>query len=547
MDGGVDGESGAPKTNKRPHPQKTTTLFFDLVPCPNLLSLSLSLRTPSHQDDTRILTASGDQTVGLWDSLEARALGTARGHRGSVKAVAPCPGAPDVFASGGRDGALLLWDARVPGRHGGGGGGGGASSADLSPVAAVAAAHGAPCAATPAPRRGGGPGGGRAAPHSVTSATFLADGRVLASGGADGVVRLWDVRALRPVGGVSGGGGGGGGRQGGGAATAAVAEVCPVAEAAAAASGAGACCAAGDAPATTPARTPHPPYHYPHGVCGLALDPSAGARLAASVASRGHFLVDAGRLAAAGGGCGGGAGAAASGHPPGCVIALARDGPGSAPSSFYVKAAFSGDGSHLVGGCGDGVARVWHTARPGDAPTRLVGHGAEVTGVAWCPTDGGEVATCSDDATVRVWRLVRREEAGRDGGGGRAGGGGEAGQQRQQPPPPPQQQSPPGTPVGEAGWPGRPAPSLAASTAPRPPRPTPPHTAARPTAAPPAIAPPGRLAQRSIFDFVSPMQQVQRQGREEGEEEEEEQENRAPSGGAEGGLGSGGRAKPPGA
>ena len=496
--------------------------------------------------------------MGVWDSLEARSLGACRGHRGSVKAVTPCPGAPEVFASGGRDGALLVWDARVPGR-GGGGGGGADAGATLSPVAAVAAAHGAPSAGTPAPRRGGPPGAGRAAPHSVTSAAFLADGRVLASGGADGLVRLWDVRALRPVGGGGRGGGGGGG-------TAALAAVCPVAEAAAAAAP---CCGGrgGAAPPAatttpTPARTPTP-HAYPHGVCGLALDPAAGARLAASVAARGHFIIDAGRLSSSGGGGGwgggwggggggGGSACAAPHHPPGTVRALASDGPGSAPSSFYVKAAFSGDGSHLVGGCGDGVARVWHTGRPDARPLRLVGHAAEVTGVAWCPTDGGEVATCSDDATVRVWRLVRREEEEEEagGGGGRGVWGGGAFQ--------PSSSPPPATPAGDGqGWPGRAAP-VAAATAPgparppatagRPPRAAPsrPRGATRPEPPAPATAPHPRLAQRSIFDFVSPMQQPRAGEREEAEAEEEEEEeggqqleNRAPHAGA-GGSGRGG-------
>ena len=39
---------------------------------------------------------------------------TFRGHSGSVKAVCPAPGASAVFASGARDGALMVWDARAP-------------------------------------------------------------------------------------------------------------------------------------------------------------------------------------------------------------------------------------------------------------------------------------------------------------------------------------------------------------------------------------------------------------------------------------------------
>lgn len=60
------------------------------------------------QDDANMLTASGDQTVALWDTGHADQLASFRGHSGSVKAVCPLPAAPAIFASGaqGRGGAL---------------------------------------------------------------------------------------------------------------------------------------------------------------------------------------------------------------------------------------------------------------------------------------------------------------------------------------------------------------------------------------------------------------------------------------------------------
>jgi hypothetical protein len=48
--------------------------------------------------------------------------------------------------------------------------------------------------------------------------------------------------------------------------------------------------------------------------------------------------------------------------------------------------------------------------RPGEAPLALEGHAGEVTGVAWCPTDLGQITTCHDDATVNVWALDRSRE-----------------------------------------------------------------------------------------------------------------------------------------
>lgn len=58
------------------------------------------------QDDAQMLTASGDQTISLWDTGHADLLASFRGHSGSVKTVCPMPAAPAVFASG----MECLWD-----------------------------------------------------------------------------------------------------------------------------------------------------------------------------------------------------------------------------------------------------------------------------------------------------------------------------------------------------------------------------------------------------------------------------------------------------
>lgn len=52
------------------------------------------------QGDTRMLTASGDQSLALWDTLSARRVSAFHGHGGSVKSVCPMPACHDVFASG---------------------------------------------------------------------------------------------------------------------------------------------------------------------------------------------------------------------------------------------------------------------------------------------------------------------------------------------------------------------------------------------------------------------------------------------------------------
>ena len=52
------------------------------------------------QGSSRLITASGDMHLGIWDVQTAQSLGSCRGHQGSVKSVSVLPGCGDVFASG---------------------------------------------------------------------------------------------------------------------------------------------------------------------------------------------------------------------------------------------------------------------------------------------------------------------------------------------------------------------------------------------------------------------------------------------------------------
>jgi WD40 repeat protein len=63
--------------------------------------------------------------------------------------------------------------------------------------------------------------------------------------------------------------------------------------------------------------------------------------------------------------------------------------------------AFSPDGRHLVSGSRDGTARIWNVAT-GRVERILRGHEQPLQWVAYSD-DGKRVATASDDATVRVW------------------------------------------------------------------------------------------------------------------------------------------------
>ncbi|XP_067421104.1 denticleless protein homolog [Emydura macquarii macquarii] len=76
-------------------------------------------------------------------------------------------------------------------------------------------------------------------------------------------------------------------------------------------------------------------------------------------------------------------------------------------STFYVKSSTSPDDQFLVSGSSDQSAYIWKVSEPHLPPMMLLGHSQEVTSVAWCPSDFAKIATCSDDNTVRVWRLQR--------------------------------------------------------------------------------------------------------------------------------------------
>ena len=92
--------------------------------------------------------------------------------------------------------------------------------------------------------------------------------------------------------------------------------------------------------------------------------------------------------------------------------------------SFYVKAAFSPDGTHVASGSCDQRVYVWRVDRPAAPPTALRGHEGEVTAVDWCPTDFTRLASCADDDTARVWSIDRRERE--DAEDARGGGGDES-------------------------------------------------------------------------------------------------------------------------
>jgi WD40 repeat protein len=193
---------------------------------------------------------------------------------------------------------------------------------------------------------------------SVTSVVFAHDDATLLSGGANGSIRIWDLRAVG---------------------------------------------ATAEPRATTP-----PPLPVRLGMSKLLFSTQQkGAGLSTPGITSLSLHPDGSQLLAS----------HKCGHLLTYSLGSLESGPtrcfsGHMVSSFYVKACFSGDGTHVASGSGDGNVHVWELdGGAGDEPYRLGGHGGEVTAVAWCPSDFYQLATAGDDNTVRLWGLPGRQQA----------------------------------------------------------------------------------------------------------------------------------------
>ncbi|TKY50456.1 Denticleless protein-like [Spatholobus suberectus] len=135
--------------------------------------------------DTQILTASGDQTIKLWDVQGQKCLGVLTGHTGSVKSLCSHPTNADIIVSGSRDGSFRIWDLRskstAKSRRG---------EVSICSMGGVKGAHISSQARRT--RRG------KAASMSITSVLCLKDQVSIATAGAvDSVLKFWDTRNLK--------------------------------------------------------------------------------------------------------------------------------------------------------------------------------------------------------------------------------------------------------------------------------------------------------------------------------------------------------------
>ncbi|KAG7377958.1 hypothetical protein PHYPSEUDO_010748 [Phytophthora pseudosyringae] len=332
------------------------------------------------QSDAQVLTAAGDLEIRIWDVETAgtRSLtpvSTLRGHGMSVKCVRQAPDNAHVFASGGRDGKVLLWDARATGK----------------PVSSLENVHAEPTSARASSsnvsftsptqkrrRRAAAASSTSPSPRSVTCVEFGATGNeIITAGAVDAVVKFWDLRRLGTSSTVSCG-----------KKKAVVKLPVPIREIS---------CSSREG-----ARRGISSLTLRHGGAGGA------SHLLVNVLNDSIAVIDIDQEQ----------------HQTG-----SRDSrtvlrcSGHQASSFYNKAAFSPEGNFIAGSSADGVVYIWdaHISTSYDgalssawsavdvqqrAPCfALKGHVNEVNGVAWNSQDFTQLASCSDDGTVRCWQV----------------------------------------------------------------------------------------------------------------------------------------------
>lgn len=310
-------------------------------------------------EDRWMYVASGDTNLTLWDTGYAAKISTFSAGRGSVKALSVKSDNYNVFASAGRDGDVYIHDARVKSFSC-------SRARDMDSGRKHQAAmkldgpHSAMDTGSARKNRSLKFGHSRSA---VTSLCFLQgpNNSILASGGQDGVVKLWDIRyQCNPV-----------------------VTHQPLADLDESVSRA--LCRANVNRSIRHVDCMRQPAlsDRPRGLTSLSLHPD-GTQLLASYIGGQHLLFDVS-------------------HP--------QYGPtqwfgGNLVDSFYVKSTFTSDGSHIVSGSSDNHVYIWSLDdTSGSRPIALEGHAREVTSVACNPENPFQIVSAGDDHVVKFWNM----------------------------------------------------------------------------------------------------------------------------------------------
>ncbi|XP_017472349.1 PREDICTED: protein lethal(2)denticleless [Rhagoletis zephyria] len=137
----------------------------------------------------KFVSASGDHTASLWqvdEGGEIRNIRSFEGHTRSVKTAAFRRHDPSVFATGGRDGAIIIWDTRAN------------LNVDLTPRAdnCIYSGHvGGPGTPMSQKKRTRTPKmTANATSSSITGLAFQDTNTLISCGAGDGIIKVWDLR-----------------------------------------------------------------------------------------------------------------------------------------------------------------------------------------------------------------------------------------------------------------------------------------------------------------------------------------------------------------
>ncbi|XP_030369161.1 protein lethal(2)denticleless [Scaptodrosophila lebanonensis] len=280
----------------------------------------------------RFVSASGDHTARLWDVAGSgiRGLNSYVGHTRSVKSAAFKRTDPAVFATGGRDGAILIWDIRAN------------LNMDLTSridnciYSGHAGGPGTPISQrkqrTRTPKTVA-----NTTSSSITGLAFQDNDTLISCGAGDGIIKVWDLRRNY----------------------------------------------------TAYKKEPLPRHSLPYagnstfkGFTNLIVD-AAGARLYANCMDNTIYCYNL---------------MSYSPKPLACYKGLLN-------STFYIKSCLSPDGKYLLSGSSDERAYIWNLEHADEPLVALSGHTVEVTCVAWGATHDRPLVTCSDDARHKIWRI----------------------------------------------------------------------------------------------------------------------------------------------
>lgn len=305
-------------------------------------------------DDSFILTACADRTVGMFDSSTLSIAKEFVGHEGNVRGVTAHPTNRNLLASCGRDGKILCYDVRGPrvvvdhmkpeeyGRF-------------IGPHNFASYAH----------RRSNAKR--KSELHSVTSVTYNNNGdAILSSGGSDGLVKLWDVRNLRsPV------------------AAFEDANECEFVRGSFFDRGISQRFR-GTADGSGKTRK----MHRYRGISAIAKDPTSS-RFVVSYIDNHMAMFDSNNVSST----------FLNTEPIRHFVSREYD-----TSSYYIKPCFSPDGNYVACGSTNGRVFIWDVDHPMVAPTCLFGgYGCGVSSVHW--SRNNTLVTCSDDLATRVWNI----------------------------------------------------------------------------------------------------------------------------------------------